>query len=516
MFRAFLRESFFGHCYLLATGKYLYPDSFISLKRDEESTVSLGNERKTVTVEWDGPHDKENPYNWSLPAKLFVSVQLSLLQLSVYMCAAIYTPGVSQIMDEFDTSYTLAMLPLTTFVVGYGVGTMIFSPFSENPLIGRNVIYVLTTLIYVLLQIPIALCLNIEQFSGLRFLAGFFGSTPLANVGASFTDFVTAPYMPVGLGVWGVVSLSGPALGPFLGSLLVNARGWRWTFWFTLMLSGSTLVVMIFFLPETHAETILYRKYKRIIKEIGEQDVFCEAKENINHDIFASLKEMLWRPLIISVEEPVVLLINIYICLVYSVLYLWFEAFPIVYTEVHRFTMVESGACFLSLAVGVALGTVILLSYMYRNFTRALLNGEEVNPEVFIPLSIIGNQLMSIGLFIFGWTVSKQIHWFPPLIGAALCGASMILNFQSLLNYLGMSFPRYVASVFASNNLIRSVVAGIFPLFGRSLYHNLSTDKFPVAWGSSVLGFLSVAMSAIPILFYLNGPKLRARSKYAG
>ena len=102
------------------------------------------------------------------------------------------------------------------------------------------------------------------------------------------------------------------------------------------------------------------------------------------------------------------------------------------------------------------------------------------------------------------------------MIGAALCGASMIINFQSFLNYLGMSFPRYVASVFASNNLVRSVVAGVFPLFGRSLYKNLSTPNYPVAWGASVLGFLSLAMSAIPVLFYLNGPKLRARSDYAG
>ncbi|EDK39173.2 hypothetical protein PGUG_03271 [Meyerozyma guilliermondii ATCC 6260] len=518
MLRHFIRESFFGYCYEQVTGKYLFASSAPQLKWDDDSIETLegASSKEINSIGWDGPDDKENPYNWSMAAKLFVAVQLSLLQFSVYMCAAIYTPGAEELMKEFDINYTLAMLPLTVYVIGYGMGTMIFSPFSENPLIGRNSVYAVTTFIFVVLQIPIALSKNIASFAVLRFLAGFFGSTPLANVGASFTDMVSAPFMPVGLGVWGVVSLSGPALGPFFGSLLINERNWRWTFWFTLIVSGSTLCILVFFLPETHADTLLYRKYKRIVKQTGKTDIYCEAKEKINKDVMASLKEMLWRPLVISIVEPVVLLINIYICLVYSVLYLWFEAFPIVFSEVHHFTKVQTGACYLSLSVGVGLGTIPYLIYLYKNYTKALLRGDTVYPEVFIPLSIVGNQLMTAGILIFGWTASAKLHWFPPMIGAALCGASMIINFQSFLNYLGMSFPRYVASVFASNNLVRSVVAGVFPLFGRSLYKNLSTPNYPVAWGASVLGFLSLAMSAIPVLFYLNGPKLRARSDYAG
>lgn len=519
MLRHFARESFFGHCYELVTGKCLFANSAPHLKWDDDSIETLEAKdvsKEVYTVGWDGPDDIENPYNWPLAAKLFISVELSLLQLSVYMCAAIYTPGIHQLMEDFDIGYTMAMLPLSLYVIGYGMGTMIFSPFSENPLMGRNSMYTITTFMYAVFQIPIALSKNIALLTVLRFLAGFFGSTPLANVGASFADFVKVPYMPVGLGVWGVVSLSGPALGPFFGSLIVEVRDWRWTFWFTLILSGSTLVIVIFFLPETHADTLHYRKYRRIVRQTGKTDIFCEAKDKINQDVVASLKEMLWRPLMISIVEPVVLLINVYICLVYSVVYLWFEAFPIVYSEVYHFGIVQTGTCYLSLAVGVMLGTIPYLIYLYYKFTKVLLRGDTVYPEVFIPLSIVGNQLMTAGLFIFGWTASAQLHWFPPMIGAALCGASMLINFQSFLNYLGMSFPRYMASVFASNNLVRSVVAGVFPLFGRSVYLNLSTSKFPVAWGASVLGFLSLAMGAIPVLFYLNGPKLRARSNYAG
>ena len=35
--------------------------------------------------------------------------------------------------------------------------------------------------------------------------------------------------------------------------------------------------------------------------------------------------------------EPVVLLLDLYIALIYGILYIWFKAFPIVFEEIHGF-----------------------------------------------------------------------------------------------------------------------------------------------------------------------------------
>jgi DHA1 family multidrug resistance protein-like MFS transporter len=115
----------------------------------------------------------------------------------------------------------------------------------------------------------------------------------------------------------------------------------------------------------------------------------------------------------------------------------------------------------------------------------------------------------------FGWTSNEHIHWIVPLIGSAIVIIGAFMTFQSFFNYLGMSFPRYLASVFASNNLCRSGMAGAFPLFGRAMYSNLGPSNFPVGWGCSVLGFITLAMVAIPVVLYKYGKQLRARSKYA-
>lgn len=226
--------------------------------------------------------------------------------------------------------------------------------------------------------------------------------------------------------------------------------------------------------------------------------------------------DTLWRPLEIIIFEPVVLIINIFIGLVYSVMYIWFEAFPIVFVEIHHFTLVELGLTYLSVMIGILAGALFYIPIISHKFTKKLLKNEEVEPEVFIPMAIVGAILMPVGIIVFGWTSSAELHWIGPLFGSSIFAAGAFLVFQTLFNYLSFSFYKFLASVFAGNTLFRSIMAGAFPLFGRALFLNLLTKKYPVAWGSMILAFLSIAMIAIPVTFYLNGPKLRARSKYSG
>ena len=42
-----------------------------------------------------------------------------------------------------------------------------------------------------------------------------------------------------------------PSLGPVLGGVLADKAGWRWIFWFLVILSSACLAVLCLFLPET-------------------------------------------------------------------------------------------------------------------------------------------------------------------------------------------------------------------------------------------------------------------------
>src|SRR6201992_1523966 len=95
---------------------------------------------------------------------------------AVYMGSAIYAPSVEGVMERFHVNSQLASMPLSMYVLAYGLGPMLWSPLSEIPLIGRNPPYMLTYAVFVILIVPTALADNFPGLIVLRFLLGFFGS----------------------------------------------------------------------------------------------------------------------------------------------------------------------------------------------------------------------------------------------------------------------------------------------------------------------------------------------------
>ncbi|KAA8916747.1 hypothetical protein TRICI_001103 [Trichomonascus ciferrii] len=511
-----IRESIFGRLVYHFSGKRLFRH------RDEEpdyvvpEKYTAVSDDKIIKVEWDGDDDPENPKNWPFINRLYFIFQVGLLTASIYMGSAIYTPGVLNVMDEFDISLTVGYLPLSLFVVGYGLGPMIFSPLSEHPAMGRLNIYIITLTMFVILQIPTALANNIAGLLVLRFLAGVFASPALTTGGASIGDVLTPANVPIGITCWSIAGTGGPALGPLIGGVLTEKAGWRWTFWFLLILGGATLFTLFFTFPETSEVTLLYRKAQRLRKLTGNDKITSDG-----HIKLAELEpkeiliETFWRPFEIAFGEPVVFLINLYCGLMYAVLYLWFEAFPNVLTNIYDFSMILTGVGYCSILAGNVIGALSYLPIQKRTFIKPLENGVQVAPEVFLPGAIGGAILQPTGIFIFAWSSTASAHWIGPMIGAGIFSAGSFIGFQTLLSYLAFSFHRYQASVFAGNGLFRAAFGASFPLFANELYKNLGSEKYPVGWGCSILGFIATAMISIPTLFYLNGVRLRARSKYA-
>ncbi|EMG49492.1 MDR1 Multidrug resistance protein 1 [Candida maltosa Xu316] len=517
----FLRDSFIGRLtYHLSQHKFFsYPEEYpyYVVPKNYLSEISDRDSDKQIIVTWDGDNDPENPKNWPFYQKAFFIIQISFLTSSVYMGSAIYTPGIDELMTDLNIGRVVATLPLTLFVIGYGVGPMIFSPMSENAIFGRTAIYIITLTIFVILQIPTALVKNIAGLCILRFLGGFFASPCLATGGASVADVVSSKNIPIGISLWSLGAVCGPSLGPFFGSILAEKASWRWTFWFMCILSGFSLVMLSFTLPETFSKTLLRRKSQRLRAITGNPNITSEGEiENSKLTFNELVVDTLWRPIEVTIMEPVVLLIDIYVGLVYSILYLFFEVFPIYFVGVRGFTRIELGCTYFASISGVLLACSIYIPVIRHQISQQFKQYNKVYPEVFIPMAIVGGVAFASGYFIFGWSATRHTHWIGPLIGAAINSIGTFLIFQTLFNYMAVSFDHvYVASVFASNCLVRSVLASVFPLFANPLFNNLAIHEFPIGWGCSVLGFIACGMILIPVLFYLAGPKLRARSKYA-
>lgn len=131
--------------------------------------------------------------------------------------------------------------------------------------------------IFVLLQLPTVFSINFGMLLAFRFLTGFFGSPALATGGASIADMYRPKKQVYGLAVWGIGAVCGPVLGPLVGGFAVMAKGWTWTIWELMWLSGFCWVFLFFFFPETSAPNILHRRTRRLKKLTGDDRLTCEA-----------------------------------------------------------------------------------------------------------------------------------------------------------------------------------------------------------------------------------------------
>lgn len=485
----------------------------IDLEKGSKIDEITENDSDYIVVDWYGENDPENPQNWSDFKVCWIIGLTGFLCLAIYMGSSIYTPAVASMMKELNTTQVKAILPLTVFILGYGIGPMFLSPLSEHPPLGRTYIYIVTLLIFCIVQIPTALADTIEKVIGLRLIAGIMASPALSTGGATIGDMVHPNNLYKGLVIWALFAFCGPTFGPLIGGVITQLVDWRWNFWVLCIVSGFVVALLILFLPETNHETILYRRALRLRKLTGNNKIKSKyevEKENSTLSVSDIAKETLWRPIYIAFFEPMVFLLNIYTAFIYIIVNSWFEAFPIVFEGIYHFNLIESGVVYLSAIIGGTIGAIIYLYWVGK-----LVKHPNPAIEKFLKPAMFGSFFLPVGLFIFAWGSSTRTHWIAPCIAALIFCIGALNIFQSIFNYLGRGFYRYLASVFAGNCLMRSWSAAVFPLFITPMYKNTAIKDFPVGPGGSIMAGVSVLMVVIPFVIYKYGVPLRGRSKYA-
>ncbi|GLA08250.1 hypothetical protein AnigIFM60653_009779 [Aspergillus niger] len=474
--------------------------------------VPAPQDKRPIIVGW-RPGDSENPQNWSTIKKFLVSCLVWILTFAIYIGSAIYSPGIPDVAEQFGVSNVAATLGLTLFVLGYGIGPMIWSPLSELPMVGRSPIYVLTLFVFVFLNFAVVYAKNFGMLLAFRFLTGLIGSPALATGGASMADLWSPRARDYMIVIWGAFAIAAPVLGPLVGGFASSANGWTWTIWQLIWVSGLALVLLFFLLPETYGPNILYRRARRM-RQLSKLDIYSEAELELRQIPSTDIVyEALVRPFQLCFLEPIVLVMNVYISLVYGILYIWFEAFPIVFQEIHGFNPGESGMSFL----GIITGTVAFAIpgyFTWKYFYQSKLvgdNDESFPPEYELPPACVGSICLPISLFWFGWTGNfESVHWIAPIAAAALFSVGGCLIFNPIFCYLARAYPRYAASVLAGNDFMRSSFGAGFPLFAAAMFHHLG-----VGWACTLLGCLTCLFVPFPFVLYWRGKQLRLRSKFA-
>jgi MFS transporter, DHA1 family, multidrug resistance protein len=362
-----------------------------------------------VVVTWFSENDQANPQNWSFGKKLFISIQLCLYTFSVYLGSSLYVAAEPDIMRIYGVSPAAASLGLALYVLGYGLGPMIFAPLSEIPALGRNWIYIATYLVFVILATEASVVDSFGGLLALRFFLGFFGSPCLATGGATLQDMYAPTKKPYALTFWVASATLGPALGPAVTGFAVTKMGWRWSAWELLWLAGPILALMVVCFPETSASTILLRRARRLRKLTGRAELNSESEINIRKMTVRQIAfDALVKPREINILDPAVLFTTLYMALIYGIYYSFFESFPLVYAENYEFNLRETGLVFLVVVVALALSIPAYCAFFWFYAEEHMASEPHFgSPESRLLPGLVGSVIMPIGLFIYGKPKSK-------------------------------------------------------------------------------------------------------------
>jgi DHA1 family multidrug resistance protein-like MFS transporter len=269
--------------------------------------------------------------------------------------------------------------------------------------------------------------------------------------------------------------------------------------------SGATAMI---FVPETYAPIILSRRAKARRFETENWALHAKIDERQTR-ISDIVSRYLFRPLQMLIQEPILLLITLYMAFIYGILYLFFESYPISFQQERGWNLGVGALPFLSLTIGVVFGAIFVSYLTQTRFARKMKQQGRVVPEERLPPMILGAVMLPIGLFWFAWTSSPHITWVPQVLAGIPIGMGIFMIFMQGINYIIDCYLMNANSAIAGNTLIRSFAGAGFPLFAVQMYHKLG-----VGWATSLLGFLAVAFVPVPILFYIYGAKLRKLSKF--
>ncbi|EXL89969.1 hypothetical protein FOIG_16750 [Fusarium odoratissimum NRRL 54006] len=259
------------------------------------------------------------------------------------------------------------------------------------------------------------------------------------------------------MAVWAM----GPCIGRLAGGYMVEAIRWRWT--------GFIATLCYFAAPETYAPTLLRTKAAKLKKETGNSDLYSildkdglTPKQRFSNDSIRPMR-MLFTHLpvfILSLSTSPSSTACCTSCSAPSPLYLRSSMGLVLAPSVWRISLQVLECCL-----------VVIKKKVEQNGKK--------EPEDRLPI------------------------WMTLPSGLLIVGGVAFMCLQTYLD----AYVTYAASAVAAMTVLRSLAGAMLPLTGLSMY-----DDLGLGWENSILAFLALALVPVPVIFFLQGFKIRAKS----
>ncbi|KAF2120230.1 multidrug transporter [Lophiotrema nucula] len=464
-------------------------------------------------IDWDGLDDPENPFNWSRWKKWRVTLLACFMTFVVQMNGTMMTSAAEQINASFsisDEHFPHSYWPVLSWNLGGAAAPMLALPLMER--FGVRWSYLFIYVLLILFLVPQALAQNFATLIATRIITGG-ASGVLANITSGIVSDIwkegRSKSFGISFWIWGL--LAGLSVGPVIGSVIVLYASWRWVFYGLMILYGALAPMVLLGLPEVRSEVILTRRAKHLRKTT--RKLVFSLSEKSHTSLGDILKETLIRPAKMLVTEPVVLSFGMWSAFCIGTAFMFTQSIMQVYHGLYNWTFFGTGTVQSAVVVGECFGLLLSIYQDELYFRSAPKNKEcpgKPIPEARLYLSIPGSFIgLTGGLFFYAWTSDASLHWLIPTIGLGFVGFGMFTVTTAVTGYILDSYAKYAASAIAGVVFLENSFAAFLPLATQDMYRTMGFK-----WASSLLGFLALLLSFIPLVLQSYGGRIRAKSRF--
>ena len=194
--------------------------------------------------------------HWHRPMRSAPTTSARLLPLLAALTALaplsidIYTPSLPLMQAELGGADWLAQASITTFLLGIGLGQLVWGPLSDS--FGRRPVVIAGIAGWALASAASALAISAPMLVGVRLVAGLCGAAGIVVARSIVRDI-----SPDGattssrIGILAMVTTLAPVLAPIAGATIALAWGWRGDFTVLAGLGVGLVALFAAVAPET-------------------------------------------------------------------------------------------------------------------------------------------------------------------------------------------------------------------------------------------------------------------------